>query len=245
MSDNCEECPPEGAPAWMATFGDLMSLLLCFFVLLLSFASVDVMKFEGMVGSMKEAFGVKYEDPGMHIALKDSLLSVFDKEHVSDSISTVEKKLKGKLRKVVKSTQVSGSVEVFSGRDGVVVRMDGALLFAPGTSEINPASFVFLDEMASVVQQFNHDVSVEGHTDKSAPNRKVYGSNFHLSSMRALSVLSYLVEVGDVDANRLRAVGFGGTRPVRKNDSLANRKKNRRVEFVFHRVKGNRASRAY
>ncbi|MCP4500558.1 MAG: OmpA family protein [Deltaproteobacteria bacterium] len=238
------DCPPPGAPAWMATFGDLMSLLLCFFVLLLSFASVDVMKFEGMVGSMKDAFGVKYEDPGMFIALKDSMLSVFDKEHVSDNVSTVEKQLKGKLRKLVKSTQVAGSVEVYSGRDGIIVRMDGDLLFSPGTASISPNSFVFLDEMASVMQQFNHDVSIEGHTDKSAPNRKVYSSNFDLSSRRALSVLDYVVEVGDVDPLRLRVVGFGDTRPVRKNDSIENRNKNRRVEFVFHRVKGGRAGRA-
>ena len=51
--------------------------------------------------------------------------------------------------------------------------------------------------------------------------------------------------VMDEDAKRMRAVGFGGTRPVRKNDTPANRKKNRRVELLFHRVKGKRTSRAY
>ena len=56
-----KKCPPSGAPAWMATFADLMSLLMCFFVLLLSFSEMDVLKFKQLAGSMKEAFGVQRE----------------------------------------------------------------------------------------------------------------------------------------------------------------------------------------
>lgn len=52
-------CPPEGLPAWMGTFADLMSLLMCFFVLLLSFSEMDVLKFKQIAGSMKNAFGVQ------------------------------------------------------------------------------------------------------------------------------------------------------------------------------------------
>lgn len=60
MSD-CPECkcPPPGLPAWMGTFADLMSLLMCFFVLLLSFSEMDVLKFKQIAGSMKFAFGVQ------------------------------------------------------------------------------------------------------------------------------------------------------------------------------------------
>ena len=62
MSDDAEECPkcpPEGLPAWMGTFADLMSLLMCFFVLLLAFSEMDVLKFKQIAGSMKFAFGVQ------------------------------------------------------------------------------------------------------------------------------------------------------------------------------------------
>lgn len=63
MSDDNEEqkckCPPAGSPLWMATFADLMSLLMCFFVLLLSFSEMDVLKFKQLAGSMREAFGVQ------------------------------------------------------------------------------------------------------------------------------------------------------------------------------------------
>ena len=62
MSDDCPkcpDCPPEGLPAWMGTFADLMSLLMCFFVLLLAMSEMDVLKFKQIAGSMKYAFGVQ------------------------------------------------------------------------------------------------------------------------------------------------------------------------------------------
>ncbi|WP_293748385.1 flagellar motor protein MotB [uncultured Paraglaciecola sp.] len=59
MEDECPKCPPKGLPAWMGTFADLMSLLMCFFVLLLSFSEMDVLKFKQIAGSMKFAFGVQ------------------------------------------------------------------------------------------------------------------------------------------------------------------------------------------
>ena len=66
MAEECK-CPPPGLPAWMGTFADLMSLLMCFFVLLLSFAEMDAMKFKRLAGSMAQAFGVqnklKVKDP--------------------------------------------------------------------------------------------------------------------------------------------------------------------------------------
>lgn len=58
-AEECPKCPPEGLPAWMGTFADLMSLLMCFFVLLLAFSEMDVLKFKQIAGSMKFAFGVQ------------------------------------------------------------------------------------------------------------------------------------------------------------------------------------------
>ena len=55
----CEECPPKGAPAWMATFADMATLLMAFFVLILSFAEFNVPKFKQISGSMKNAFGIQ------------------------------------------------------------------------------------------------------------------------------------------------------------------------------------------
>ena len=66
MADNCPKCE-EGLPPWMATFADLMALLMCFFVLLLSFATIDAVRFKKMAESMKDAFGVQREIPAPNI----------------------------------------------------------------------------------------------------------------------------------------------------------------------------------
>lgn len=75
MADECPKCPPAGAPMWLATFADLMSLLMCFFVLLLSFATVDAIKFKKMADSMQNAFGVQKDVPAYDIPLGTSIIA--------------------------------------------------------------------------------------------------------------------------------------------------------------------------
>ncbi|MES9843755.1 MAG: type VI secretion system protein TssL, long form [Candidatus Sedimenticola sp. 6PFRAG5] len=73
MADECPKCP-EGLPPWLATFADLMSLLMCFFVLLLSFATIDAVRFKKMAESMKDAFGVQREVPAAEIVMGTSVI---------------------------------------------------------------------------------------------------------------------------------------------------------------------------
>jgi len=75
MADECPKCPPAGAPLWLATFADLMSLLMCFFVLLLSFATMDVAKFKQMAHSMDEAFGVQKDIVADEIPMGTSIIA--------------------------------------------------------------------------------------------------------------------------------------------------------------------------
>ncbi len=75
MADECPKCPPAGAPLWLATFADLMSLLMCFFVLLLSFATMDAAKFKKMAESMETAFGVQRDIPATEIPMGTSIIA--------------------------------------------------------------------------------------------------------------------------------------------------------------------------
>ena len=73
MADDCPKCE-EGLAPWMATFADLMALLMCFFVLLLSFAEIDAIRFKKMAESMKDAFGVQREVPALEIVMGTSVI---------------------------------------------------------------------------------------------------------------------------------------------------------------------------
>ena len=82
MADDCPKCEA-GLPPWMATFADMMSLLMCFFVLLLSFATIDAVRFKKMAESMKDAFGVQREIPAAEIVKGISVI----KQEWSPSVS--------------------------------------------------------------------------------------------------------------------------------------------------------------
>ncbi len=84
MAEECPKCPPVGAPTWLATFADLMSLLMCFFVLLLSFATMDISKFKKLAGSMNEAFGVQSSISANEIPMGTSIIA----QHFSPAQTT-------------------------------------------------------------------------------------------------------------------------------------------------------------
>lgn len=84
MADDCPKCPPAGAPLWLATFADLMSLLMCFFVLLLSFATMDANKLKKVSESLEAAFGVQREVPATEIPMGTSIIA----QHFSPAMTT-------------------------------------------------------------------------------------------------------------------------------------------------------------
>jgi chemotaxis protein MotB len=229
--------PPEdeGLPPWMATFADMVTLLLCFFVLLLSFASNDVQKFKELLGSLQDAFGVSVQRKAAdYLALTPSKLQ--RKEVKMDSN---DKRLLGLILRIKtvldekEATRMSTGVD--AEKDGVVMRADSAQLFIPGTCTLKPGAHKVLDSVISILKDHNYNLVVRGHTSDVEPHSIKFPTKWELSSARAAAALQYIHLKGRIDAKRLKAVGYADTRPLVKNNSEANRDKNRRVEFYFHK----------
>ncbi len=261
MSEETDEVPeddgpePEaGAPAWMATFGDLMSLLLVFFVLLLSFANMDKIKFAKLAASMGKAFGAQDRHPGYHEVASTSPVEMSTRES-SNQLDLLdvptrpapqrpeERAVLKKLKQVISERNLEKVVEAEVGARGVTVRVKGELLYEPGSAQLRPESHVFLDEIARLTRSFPYSVTVEGHTDDRPIRSAAHPNNWHLSASRAIAALEYLVDVGGVDPARLGAAGYADQRPLVPNTDAESRGLNRRVEFVYHREewKGARA----
>lgn len=231
-----EEDP--GAPAWMATFADMSTLLLTFFVLLLSFANMDAQKFREMLGSVKDAFGVQKETVGYFQAKSTE---VFDISAGADAKEADE----GKSREEILSMEqalsvlqalfegVGEGVEVVMEEEvGVTVRVDGKLLFPSGEAEFRPGAEAVLDRVANLLQKYTFDLYILGHTDSVPIQTPRFPSNWELSSARAAAALRYMVK-HRIDPQRLVAVGFADSRPIASNDTYEGRSRNRRVEFLF------------
>jgi chemotaxis protein MotB len=245
MPEDVEQCncPPPGAPAWMATFGDMMSLLVTFFVLLLSFANTNVVKFKMAMGSMKEALGVEYKYVGEHRIRSTSPVELSDRQRAPTldltglpsrmDAPSLEQHIMAELQRVIAGQGLEKIVEVGRGERGVVVRVKGHMLFEGGSDQLHPEAFIFLDEIAKLTRSFPYALSVEGHSDDLQSRSERFPTNWHLSAARAIAALRYLVEVGGIERERISAAGFAETRPLVPNDSARNRAANRRVEFVY------------
>jgi chemotaxis protein MotB len=216
-----------GAPAWMATFGDMMSLLLCFFVLLLSFANMDIVKFREMLGSVKDAFGVRTENMGQF----DAKASQPRDAPEAGTESTVE--FTEDVRAFIENSDLQDVVEAVPGERGVTIRITGKLMFESASDELRTTGQPVLDEIVDLAKRYPNTIGVEGHTDDRPINSARYQSNWSLSAARAVAGVRYMIDVGGIDPARISATGFAHTRPIASNDTEEDRAMNRRLEFVF------------
>ncbi len=217
-------CPPEGAPVWMTTMADLMSLLLVFFVMQLSFAHTDVVKFNSAAGSLKEALGAG--PPAAPLLDLTGLPIRMD-------VPSLETRTLVELRRVIAALGLQKVVQTRSSERGVVVRVKGPMLFESGSDELHPESTIFLDEIAKLARSFPYPLAVEGHTDDLDDASARFPTHWHLSTARAIAALRYLVEEAGIPRERVSAAGFADTRPLFPNDSPEHRAANRRVEFLY------------
>ncbi|MCK5682217.1 OmpA family protein [bacterium] len=227
------DCPPceGGAPAWMATFADLATLLMTFFVLLLSFANMDIVKFRQMAGSVKDAFGTQVESPGTFEEKSDTAVTIQLSDEEDRTIDMIQ--MGERIRKTVEEQELEEKTEIKVDDSGVTLTVDGTFMFDGGSAKLKPDFEKFLAEIAKIIEENDYPLAIEGHSDNIPIKSPIYPSNWELSSSRATAVLRYLIEKYQVSAKRLMAVGYSDTRPLVPNNSPENRAKNRRVEFHF------------
>lgn len=232
----------EGAPAWVVTFGDLMSLLLCFFVLLLSFSEMDKAKYKEVSGSLAKAFGVQrkvkaFEAPkGIKMISRD-----FDQELIparprEEFIAMQQREKIGKaLKKEVETRfrDLQDLIQVEVGEKEVTIRLMGETTFDSGKADIKAQMVPLLLKIGSVLADGKGEVIIAGHTDNVPVYGGPYGSNLKLSIARAATVAEFLLAKSAIPASRVSTMGFGKYRPIESNDTDEGRKRNRRVEIIL------------
>jgi len=244
------KCPPAGVPAYMATLADLFSLLLTFFILLLSFSTIDIIKFQALAKSLQDALnvtsfsadGVFMNNPnpidfgtvGQNSVSTMNLDGSAQHEVVVKEINENDALAKD-IAAVVAEAGLEDTVTVKSSSRGVLMQVQGQVFFGGGNARIKPESFSFLDEIARIIKASPFNTSIEGHTDDTPIHTERFPSNWELSTARAISTLRYLVEVGGISPNRLASAGFADTRPLVPNDTVEHQRQNRRVEFVLYK----------
>lgn len=220
-----------GSPEWLTTYSDLVTLLLCFFILLFSFSSVDAEKFRTIMASFQGGSGVLDGGTSLDIPI-NTIEDYMDVE--SDLKSLIEH-----LDEYVETLGLGERLEIKPEERGVVIRFMDNVLFDSGSAEIKPESLEILKSVAELLnrEEFSsRQIKVEGHTDSDPILRSSkFPTNWELSSARATNVLRYLVEVEGIEGNRISSSGYSYYRAILPNDTPENKAKNRRVDIVILR----------
>ncbi len=251
----------KGSPAWMATFSDLMNLLLCFFVLLFSMSSVDADKWEQVVESMNSSFGIfegGYESigDGLLISAGTSQLNNLSEYYntmgdrsESEGEEIIEKSLEeqlkdanmeetsamyDKLSEKLENENLEDYIDLTMDPNGRYIEMtiSGTFLFDSGKADIKTDALPILSKLGDVLMKYNeYLIEIIGHTDNVPMTSKTFSDNDILSSARAISAKNYFVSVKGLDVTTMKWSGKGEYEPVASNATAEGRARNRRIEI--------------
>jgi len=214
-----------------------MSLLLCFFVLLLSMSSMDTKKISEAIGSLSGAMSVLEGGTKTEISRQriQESTPIEAQDETSEVVNQVQQAIIDANEMMEQGHGPAISME--EAEEGFVIKLPASLLFKPGSATIeNEDALLFLKRMALIIEELPNEmeVSVQGHTDNTPPGaNSPFKDNWELSSARAISVVQELL-LNNVKPNRVNAAGFSEYRPVATNATESGREKNRRVELHFY-----------
>ena len=250
MAKRKQEDPPVGSPAWMATFSDMMNLLLCFFVLLYSMSSVDEAKWEQVVASLQSTISIlpaggsaigEGEMISAGVRQLEFLDSYYNEMANSRAEDDMDDPKDGKnsvfeeLQEAVENANLAELVELDFNSQYVELKLNGAILFASGRAEIVPEAYSTIDKIGRILESYkDHIIEVEGHTDNVPISSSQFENNDVLSMYRALSVATYFREHTDLDPASIKSSGRGDYVPVADNGTAEGRAMNRRVEIKIY-----------
>ncbi|MBK36632.1 MAG: hypothetical protein CME26_14030 [Gemmatimonadetes bacterium] len=221
-----EDCP-EGLPGWLATFGDLMSLLLTFFVLLLSFSSTNIQSFQHAMGALQGALGVLSGQPELSLPIRQSM----PKTEGNLSQAEMMNKAGQELEHAVEEAGLQGDVHLEESTAGIIIRISDRLFFDSADANIKESAALVLDAVGKAIEPLPNHVNIQGHTDTRPVNTPRFASNWELSGMRALAVGRYFIDRHNVSPQRVSITGYSEYQPLAPNNTEENMVKNRRVEI--------------
>ena len=214
----------EGGGKWLTTFNDMVTLLLTFFVLVLSMADTDSGKVREMCRSVQDAFGmlqwgemtgVRAFSPFISPRGNQMLMYERKKETLADRLNEIP------------------GIDATMTENGVSIIMGEKVLFETAKADFERKDRAALEKLASILKKVDCQIRVEGHTDNVPISNEYFASNWVLSAARAIALIKYFINDGGISPERLSAAGYAAARPRFPNISDSNRAFNRRVEIIL------------
>lgn len=251
MSRNRKEPEEEGSGySWMDTYGDLVTLLLCFFVLLYSFSSIDSKKWQELVGAFSGSSAVSVDMIDVQAAREKKIeiqgvestksnAAQKNDTNVKDENQEMFDLLYSKIKQYIEENKLTGLLTVQKEKNVILVSFKDTILFTSGEADLLDASKPVLDHVINVISENINAVAmvrIEGHTDNVPIHNLRFDSNWSLSMARASSALQYFIDAQKISMDKLSAVAYGEYHPIATNDTEEGRAANRRVDFVIEKA---------
>jgi chemotaxis protein MotB len=228
----------------MASYMDMVTVLMCMFIVLFAMSTVDESKFRALANSLATGFGTSDVNKidTMGIVVKPDLVDPRSAGFASvDKTTDVDlaraevddlTELREQMRLNLQQNGVENLVQFKIDERGLTVGLIGSeTFFQPDRADLSGAAAVVLDAIAPVLAPDSRGISIEGHADKHGRTIN-FPTDWELSSGRATQVLRRLVEHGGIGQERVGAVGYGAARPAATGDALEDMAQNRRVDLV-------------
>ncbi|WP_044828718.1 flagellar motor protein MotB [Thalassospira sp. HJ] len=201
---------------WLATYADAITLLMAFFVMLVSFSKVEIPMFEKVQAGIAEQIGKR-------------------------EVVRPTQVLETDLRDAVFNMGMDSAVNVSTDDEGILMEMGSGSFFQPGSANLTNDAVLFLKDVGDLLKEpryLGFQIEVTGHTDDSPINSSRFPTNWDLAAGRAIAVVRFFSALGvDPDSKRMRAISYGETKPKLPNRDDSgnpieeNREANRRIEI--------------
>ena len=232
--------PAKPSTAWQGTYGDMITLMLCFFVMLYDPSEVDT----AALAQIQESLQITTESIEAPVTSGGQSLAAGKLADLGNNISALPSAEKGKSLSIAKKKAVSlfapevksAKITISSDERGVVISLASDVFFEQGSAVLN------IDETRDILLKLskffqdselkNRRFRIEGHTDSTPVENEIFPSNWELSSARAASVLHYLSDFG-VNEQQFSIAGYADTRPMFSNETKEGQAYNRRVDIII------------
>ena len=245
-----EEEPPEGAPDWIVTFTDLTSLLVTFFVLLMTFSSfepterevmvikgIQMLGHEGVIAHKNGPTAVRPPDNDRLNAVDP--LNGADSTHHRPQQHLLENMDEMGQKKSPEDVELNLNVK----RDGLHLRFGPEAQFQPGSARINTFLEGGLIDLARVSEFYPNLLVIEGHTDDAFTPNAEYASADDLSLARAAAAAELMLANSNLSPHMVQIAAVGSKSPAQPNDTPEGRAANRRVEVRIVALSKSRAQK--
>lgn len=225
--------------SWITIFADIALLLLVFFVLLFSMSTLDQQQYEDALLSVRRSLGQDdTHEWGIRVRT-DTTGVLMDEPTQFRQLKEAQQEVFSDIQYFRSQQGLEGIVGVQMDAGKIVMRLSGEVLFDPGDIELTQEGKKVLQDLRDVfIRHPEQQINIQGHTDNVPPSPEArFEDNWELSTLRALSALRYLVELG-IEPTRLTSTGLADLQPLYPNTTETNRARNRRVEFILERSIG-------